>query len=60
MIILKHNNGIPIGEIPEKYVATLSIGTDMIFFESRDEYNSYMNEKYPNTEELWLRTKKKN
>ncbi len=52
MIILKHNNGIPIGEIPEKYVATLSIGTDMIFFESRDEYNSYMNEKYPNTEEL--------
>jgi len=35
-----------------KLVMILGAATDMIFFESREEYNSYMNEKYPNTEEI--------
>lgn len=50
MIRLKHNNGIPIGKIPKTYVATLSVDTDIIFFETHEEYNNYMNEKYPQTE----------
>lgn len=51
MIILKHNNGIVIGEVPTIYVASLSVDTDIIFFETKEEYNNYMNEKYPNTDE---------
>ncbi len=54
MITLKHNNGIPIEtktvKTPKSYVATLSVGDDLIFFENHEEYNSYMNLKYPPTE----------
>jgi len=54
MIILKHSGGIPIEteivKVPKIYVANLSNATDIIFFETKEEYNNYMNEKYPQTE----------
>lgn len=54
MITLKHNNGLPIEtttvKVPKTYVASHSNATDIIYFETVEEYETYKNEHFPKEE----------
>jgi len=56
MITLKHNNGLPIEtktvKVPKTYVASHSNATELIFFETQEEYDAYMLEHFPPIENL--------
>ncbi len=55
MITLKHNNGIAVEtelqKIPKKYVANHSNATEIIYFESVEEYETYKLEHFPKEEQ---------
>ena len=55
MITLKHNNGLPIEtttvKVPTIYVARHSNATDIIYFETVEEYETYKSVHFPKQEE---------
>ena len=56
MITIKHTNGAIAGKdlnkVPKNFVARHSNGVEWIYFENQEEYTKFMNEKYPQTDEL--------
>lgn len=56
MITIPHTNGVisekDLSKIPENHVARHSNGTHWIYFITQDEYDAYMLEHFPPTENL--------
>lgn len=54
MITLKHNNGLPIEtktvKVPTTYIASHSNATEIIYFETIEEYEQYKTEHFPKDE----------
>ena len=56
MIVINHINGVvsekDIKLIPKEYVSRHSNGSEWIYFETNEEYESYKDENFPKFEEI--------
>jgi hypothetical protein len=56
MITIKHKNGViaenDLDLIPKEFISRISNGVEWFYFETIEEFDSYMLEKYPNLNEI--------